>query len=147
MVCLSSFLCTPFDKICQTIQYSFFLRVFSYDKKIIWKISFNFQHQSIVTPLLNTSLKKLFRETHFLKKTVSMNCKFCFQNHFCVPPMMNHTKTINFFSRQQVTMKINFLQIMTSVFYHRFSVTSLITMSFKEACIKKSFMKTHFSEM
>ena len=85
IVSLSSFLCTPFDKFCQTIQYSFFLKVFSYDKKMTWKKGFNFQYQSSVPPLMKMSFKYVAWRNTFLKKTVFLNCDF-FNEVFTVYP-------------------------------------------------------------
>ena len=54
------------------------------------------------------------------------------------------------FWRERTSVKRNFLQSMTSVFYHRFFVNCLITMSFKKVCHEKKvswklfFLKWNF---
>ena len=53
-------------------------------------------------------------------------------------------KLSSFFWREETSMKRTFLQKMISLFYHRSSLTSLITMSFKEVGRKKIFHENIF---
>ena len=99
-VILLSFLCTPFDKLWQTIQYSFFLENLLLWQKKTWKIGFNFQYQSSVPPLINMSFKYVAWRNTFFKKTVFLICEIFYWSLHCVPLLMNHTKTIKPFLRE-----------------------------------------------
>ena len=112
-------------------------------KKNNLKNKFQFSTSVVRPPLLNTSLKKLFGETH-LKKQCLWIVNFVFKIISVYPQWWIIQKLSTFFWWEQISIKINFPQNMTSVFYHRFSVTSSITMSFKEICNEKKFHENYF---
>ena len=76
---LSSFLCIPLSNFCQTIQYSFFMKVFLYAEKNYLKSNFRFSTSIVLTRTYKYAVSKfLFGETLFFKRREFQNCNFYF---------------------------------------------------------------------
>ena len=110
-----------------------------------------FQFSSSVLPTLPTPTYKNFiqkgclvGERHFFERHSVSKLYILFLKSFLCTPLMNHTKTINTFLMRTKINDKKFLQKMIFLFYHRPSVTSLITMSLEKIYMKKIFMKLFF---
>ena len=82
----SSFLCTPLNTFCQTIQYSFFMKVFLYVKKITWEKNSIFNINTLTRTykyvIQNRWLKK---HSSFFKKRFFQFVIFVFENFSVYP--------------------------------------------------------------
>ena len=140
----------PLINFAKSFNILFSWKYFSMTKKITWKDFFNFHHQSYLPylpPLIKISFKKvvwLEKDIFFERHSVS-KLYILFLKSFLCTPLMNHTKTINTFLMRTKINDKKFLQKMIFLFYHRPSVTSLITMSLEKIYMKKIFMKIIFS--
>ena len=135
---LSSIFLCPIDPLLQTFQKIFQENNFLW-KKCSEKRIFIFFLRNAVLPLIKMSKKLLYRNTQ-RKNYFSQNMFFLF-SVLCSPIDESYKTSQIFLRKTNFSEKNFFSKLISLLFYHRSSVSTLITMSFEKSFMENGFHK------